>query len=1405
MSNDLRNLIDGEADLDDEEDDESFASDGGSHSNRRERPAPVDDSSEEEDDDDEEEARRIRENFIVDEDEDEGDGADDEVARKRRRKRRRAEREEEAQLDEEDLDLIGEARPDKTESQQKFKRLKRGHRDDDDRNNRSRDLTQIFSDDEDAEERTYPSRPSHRGQVDEFDDFIEEDFPEDEEERNQRLEDMEVARPRDRGVIVDTSGLDKDALEDFEAIFGHGEDYDWALQLEEDEENRKQEERTLELKDVFEPSQLKEKLLTDEDNEIRFTDEPERFQIDRKPFKDLQLTPEQFKEEGRWISKLMLPQKNLAPELRNPFRRAVQKTLEFFVSDGLEVPCVLHHYKDYLLHYKRPEDGDHPGDDDGPPAQLLLLEDLWRIVDLDLKFRSFVEKRNILDKSYQNLKTAGIQDDVFDEMVYRAETIEELQDVQDYMHVHYSGQMKDLAAAGGIKGIKRSAKSTGVLERVRNSTVYNFVKAYGITPDKLAQNALREGKKTSAEDDSKMPLDLADSLTDAYFETGDAVIKAARSMFAEELFVNPRMRRHFRVAYYNMGIVDCRRTEKGLRKIDESHPFYEIKYIINQTLGDLARRPEVFLKMMKAEEEGLVEVRLTLQNEREFRKNLFNEFQSENFSERADAWNEERRNALDQSFPKLERLITKGVKESLRTACQDELLKVCREEFSKRVDQAPFRPKGFMLGVTPRCLVISNGMADPNRDLLCWALVDDGKLIEQGKFGSLGRDEAARTAFEDLVERTRPDVVGVSGWSSDTQRLVRDVEALVSEKGLMGNEFDDPDTDEVRTELLEVVVVNDETARLYKDSPRAVSDYPNLNPVTRYCIGLARYMQNPLKEYCMLGKDGTSLAIHPCQNLLPHNKLLRTLETVLVDIVNLCGVDINDTISDPREAALLPYVAGLGPRKATAVLKAINANGGVVNTRDELVGDPDSGKLQVVGPRVWNNCASFLIITYDQAVAEADPLDETRIHPMDYELARKMAADALDMDEEDIKAELDEGGPAAVVRRLFKEKGQETLYDLSMEDYAEQLERQGLLKKATLYAIRGEFQSPYEELRHSFVQLTADQVFTMFTGETKDSLCEQMIVPVVVRVVKDDFALVKLDCGIEGRIEAHEVSSRHTPREVLQTGQTTRAKVLELSRKDFVCKLSVREDALRHPYRKMQDHDRDNWDFRQEEKDAADLTEKDTVTGRAQRVIKHPMFKPFNSTEAEQYLGSQPPGELIIRSSSKGSDHLAVTWKVADAIIQHIDVLELDKENEFALGRMLKVANKYTYSDLDELIVEHVKSMAKKVDELMQSDKFQKGSRADLEKWLTTYMDANPTRSTYAFCLDTKHPGYFVLCFKASRSSKIGSWSVRVIPGAYEMMGSQYPDVRALCNGFKLRFQSEILKMQSGGHHRGGR
>jgi transcription elongation factor SPT6 len=257
-----------------------------------------------------------------------------------------------------------------------------------------------------------------------------------------------------------------------------------------------------------------------------------------------------------------------------------------------------------------------------------------------------------------------------------------------------------------------------------------------------------------------------------------------------------------------------------------------------------------------------------------------------------------------------------------------------------------------------------------------------------------------------------------------------------------------------------------------------------------------------------------------------------------------------------------------------------------------------------------------------------------------------------------------------------------------------------------------------------------------------------MIVPVNVRVVKDDFAIVKLDCGIEGRIEAHEVSHRHSLKDVLSNNQTAQAKLIDLNRKEFVCKLTMREEELRRPYRKHFDHDRGQWDHRLEDQDREELREKDKVTGRTQRVIKHPLFKPFNSTQAEEYLGGQPAGEVVIRPSSKGNDHLAVTWKVADGVYQHVDVLELQKENEFSVGRVLRVGGKYNYSDLDELIVDHVKAMAKKVDELMRHDKFRAESRTDLGKYplhrpssLACSTNTKPQRSSSRCSLMRTPPG----------------------------------------------------------------
>jgi transcription elongation factor SPT6 len=1368
----------------------------------------LEDSSEEEDDDDEEAERQVREGFIVDEEEeDEGERR----RRRRERKKRRREEREEEDLDDEDLDLIGALDgPAKAES--KFKRLKRGHREEGERG-----IDDIFADEDDEPDGRHPQRTA-REIAGEFDDFIEED--ELDEDRDRQLEDLEVSRRPKTGLAgivgMSATALDEQELEDMRAAFGDGTEYDWALQLQEAMDDEQLDpEKPLELKDVFEPSQLAEKMLTDADNHIRSTDVPERFQLARKPFADVELSEDEIaarsQEEATWISNMLWPKKRLDPDLKEPFQKSIGHILDFMNVEDYEVPFIFQHRKDYLIHAVRIS----KPDPDNPTLpqykveaeKLLTLDDLWEIFELDMKYKAFAEKRDALRKTFKAVQDhSPNQDDIVDDMLEAAVTMEEVQDIQDYVHFQYSAELKDvnIINAETTGALKRARATTGIYEKMRASRAYSVVKAFGTTADALAQSVL-ETRRSYTDDATQRPDDMADDAIGDDYSTGSQVLRAAKAMFAEELTMSPRMRKLLRQTYYRQGHIDCVRTDKGLRKITEDHRYFEFKYLRNQSIPVIAARPELYLRMLKAEEEGLLEVHIRLEDESRFVRNLKKSFESDNFSEVADAWNVARREVLDMALSKLKKIMVKGVKENLRTECENQVAKRCREAFSKKLDQAPYKPRGMQLGTEPHVLAMSNGNGG-SKDAIIWAYVEaNGRCLENGKYSDLrlGDPERSRPqgadviSFVEVVERRKPDVIAISGFSTETRALQRDLQAIIDQADLRGTEYTDDDDRDVRDKI-EVVIVNDEVARLYQNSDRSAIDYPGFAPLTRYCVALAKYMQNPLKEYANLRRDITSVTFDPNQNLIPQEKLQKQLETALVDMVNLVGVDINDAVNSTYTAALLPYVCGLGPRKAQALLQVVNRNGGQLTTREELVGDPETNKLQAVGPKVWSNCASFLFIDYDKQEAAADYLDNTRVHPEDYELGRKMAADALEIDEEDVKAEVEEYGPGAIVRKLIDDNQQDKVNDLILELYAEQLEVNfNQRKRATLETIRAELQSPYEELRRDFQDLDKKEIFSMLTGETDDSLVDGMIVSVAIRRAFPDHIECRLDCGIEGTVPSTHFPGGMgmgglEPRNVYQPHQTIQAKVFDIDRKRFSAQLSLREDDLRKPFRRDIEHSPGEWDYAQEEADkrAADRRQED-VTGRAQRVIKHPLFRPFNALQAEEYLGPQSRGDIVIRPSSKGLDHLTITWKVADNVFQHIDVLELDKENEFSVGRTLKIGGKYTYSDLDELIVNHVKAMAKKVEEIMQDDRYQNNGKPqtgwsssnvrnehiliyELEQWLTAYMEANPKRAMYAFCINREYPGYFYLCFKASASQPPGSWSIKVVPNAFELQKNAY-------------------------------
>lgn len=57
---------------------------------------------------------------------------------------------------------------------------------------------------------------------------------------------------------------------------------------------------------------------------------------------------------------------------------------------------------------------------------------------------------------------------------------------------------------------------------------------------------------------------------------------------------------------------------------------------------------------------------------------------------------------------------------------------------------------------------------------------------------------------------------------------------------------------------------------------------------------------------------------------LAKEKVSLWLERALIDVTNRVGVDINRAVRSAYYAHLLPYVSGLGPRKAELILKKIN-------------------------------------------------------------------------------------------------------------------------------------------------------------------------------------------------------------------------------------------------------------------------------------------------------------------------------------------------------------------------------------------------------------------------------------------------------------------------------------------------
>lgn len=320
---------------------------------------------------------------------------------------------------------------------------------------------------------------------------------------------------------------------------------------------------------------------------------------------------------------------------------------------------------------------------------------------------------------------------------------------------------------------------------------------------------------------------------------------------------------------------------------------------------------------------------------------LYNAWKSEGDTEISFAWNEFRQSVVKEAWEKdLIPMGRKWAREWLRDEVENFVAGLCASQLEKvsanRVllfdrhnpdvffqvaNQSPFRPKEYEKGASPSVLAISHGKGDRNDAIMCVFIDEQGRVRECTKIETLEEQkphELERMVengvtpkpdpaieFKALISRRQPSLIVVGGFRFSTHKLMERVKAIVlsiaqekvdKEKAISrpgGNVpwgGPQPTEQELAMELKEasipVTFVPDDVARLYQHSDRAQKEFGLYPPTARYCVGLGRYAQSPIHEYCALGSDIIAITFDD------HSQKLVSVASVRL-IVPAIGTDLS--------------------------------------------------------------------------------------------------------------------------------------------------------------------------------------------------------------------------------------------------------------------------------------------------------------------------------------------------------------------------------------------------------------------------------------------------------------------------------------------------------------------------------
>lgn len=615
-----------------------------------------------------------------------------------------------------------------------------------------------------------------------------------------------------------------------------------------------------------------------------------------------------------------------------------------------------------------------------------------------------------------------------------------------------------------------------------------------------------------------------------------------------------------------------------------------------------------------------------------------------------------------------------------------------------------------------------------------------------------------RNLFMNLVKRYKPAVILLPVCDTSADQMMKHITSMLDE-------------DDVAEQFKVKPCV------LYCNAsvPRAVAYHPRVmqegvyrdceSPLQRVAISAARLLQNPLAETCQLWHELPEengllrLHLHRLQNAVKPDTLSAALMRPLVEAVACVGVDVNQVRRSSHLQSLVPFVPGLGPRKARLFKQCLS---NAVRSRKDFavsfarhlhVADEEPLKSPII-----TNCLPFLKICPDPrdewSIEQTPGFDRTRLAEPFRPWLNALCQEALkhankSMDDEIDSDQLRDVVSTAVEAHRMHGNMARTINELSFKDWPEMAGNPDYPAEyanfdALMDILTPEIIEPYKDKRAEFEEMDGSRAILLMLGESEDSFKIGSVVHTSVqkdlefpeegREKKSLVNVFLLPSRVKGAF--HKFANKGQERYIegcdmqFDKNASVLARVASLPLPGrTIISLSVDADsdlwARQFPlsdtdFKYFVPHPSENWTniklgLAQKTEAQAKESLKDYV--KRPRNIRHTNWLDSDHQRAVQTIEAYPMGNVLFRPSRRHDIIIAMlkvrltegeTGTDPERCFRVFDVLEIKSKSVSCgceLAEQLEVDDQ-RYQDFDEIIARHMDPIMENLRHLQEHDQY---------------------------------------------------------------------------------------------------